>query len=130
LVMGFGISAAVAYLSASWSSVALTGMIFGYLVLPQYLLAADGLLLGVLFPIAMTFITYSGLTTYRLYLTEEREKRLLAHAAIADNPKKPLASGRHLRRLVHPAARTSPSSQSAARRSRQRVQSRVHSRRA
>jgi adenylate cyclase len=80
LVMGVMISAAVAYLSALWSGVAMTGMICGYLVLAQYLLVADGLLLGVLFPVLTTFITYAGLTSYRLYLTEERQKRLLAHA--------------------------------------------------
>jgi hypothetical protein len=58
----------------------MAGMIFGYVALAQYLLAADSLFVGVLFPIFATFITYAGLTSYRLYLTEEREKRLLAHA--------------------------------------------------
>jgi hypothetical protein len=33
--------------------------------------------LGVILPIAATFITYAGLTSYRLYLAEEREKRFL-----------------------------------------------------
>ena len=95
LVMGVMVSAAVAYLSASWSGVALAGMIFGYFALAQYLLIADGLLLGVLFPIATTFITYAGLTSYRLYLTEEREKRLLTTLANADNPAREHPVGAH-----------------------------------
>jgi adenylate cyclase len=80
LIMGLLVTAAVAYLSVSWSAVALVAMIFGYVALAQYLLVGDGLLVGVLFPIATVFITYAALTSYRLYLTEEREKRLLAHA--------------------------------------------------
>ncbi|SRR5579875_172886 len=80
LLMGVMISAAVAYLPASCSCAALIGMIVGYCALVQYLLVTDGLLVGVLLPVASTFITYAGLTSYRLYLTEAREKRLIAHA--------------------------------------------------
>jgi adenylate cyclase len=79
VVMGVAVSAAVAYLSASWSAVAAVGLIFGYFGLAQYLLVVDGLLLGVIFPIAATFATYTGLAGYR-YLTEGREKRFLRHA--------------------------------------------------
>jgi adenylate cyclase len=79
LFRGIVVSAAVAYLSVSWLSAAMGGMIFGYVALAQYLLVAEGLFLGLLFPVLATFITYAGLTSYRLYLTEEREKRLLAH---------------------------------------------------
>ena len=79
VVMGIAVCAAVAYLSASWSGVATAVMIFGYFAFAQYLLVADGLLLGVLFPIATAFTAYAGPVTYR-YLTEGREKRFLRHA--------------------------------------------------
>jgi adenylate cyclase len=78
-LMGIAVSAAVAYLSASWSAAAAAVMILGYSAFAQYLLVVDGLLLGVLFPIGTTFITYTGLASYR-YLTEGREKRFLRHA--------------------------------------------------
>ena len=78
-LMGVAVSAAVAYLSASWSAVAAAGLIFGYSAFAQYLLVADGLLLGVLFPIGTTFITYTGLAGYK-YVTEGRAKRYLRHA--------------------------------------------------
>jgi adenylate cyclase len=81
LLMGLMISVAVAYLPASWSVTALAGMILGYCALVQYLLVTDGLLVGMLLPVVTTFITYAGLTSYRLYLTEAREKRLIAHPA-------------------------------------------------
>jgi hypothetical protein len=78
-VMGLAVSAAVAYLSASWSLVAAAAMICGYFAFAQYLLVADGLLVGVLFPITTAFITYAGLAAYR-YICEERENRVLRHA--------------------------------------------------
>ena len=79
VVMGLAVSAAVAYLSASWSLVASAAMICGYFAFAQYLLVVDGLLLGVLFPILTAFITYAGLASYR-YINEERENRVLRHA--------------------------------------------------
>jgi len=78
-IMGLTVSAAVAYLSASWSLVAAAAMICGYFVLAQYLLMADGLLVGVLFPIITAFVTYAGLASYR-FIREERENRVLRHA--------------------------------------------------
>ena len=78
-LMGIAVTFAVAYLSASISALAAALLIVGYFSFAQYLLVADGLLLGVLFPIAMTFFTFAGLATYR-YLTEGREKRFLRHA--------------------------------------------------
>jgi adenylate cyclase len=80
LLMGVAISAAVAYLPASWSALTCAAMICGYFGVAQYLLVNDGLLVGVLFPMLTTFVTYAGLTSYRLYLTEERAKRSLARA--------------------------------------------------
>jgi adenylate cyclase len=80
LVMGFMISMAIAYLAAPWSGAALADMIFGYCILVQYLRVTDGLLVGVLLPVVTTLITYAGLTSYRLYLTEAREKRPITHA--------------------------------------------------
>jgi adenylate cyclase len=78
-LMGITVSAAVAFLSASWSAVIAAVLILGYFAFAQYMLVAQGLLLGVLFPIAMAFIVYTGLAGYR-YLTEGREKRHLRHA--------------------------------------------------
>jgi adenylate cyclase len=78
-VMGLAVSAAVAYLSASWSLVSAAAIICGYLAFAQYLLIADGLLVGVLFPITTAFVTYAGLASYR-YINEERENRVLRHA--------------------------------------------------
>jgi adenylate cyclase len=78
-VMGIAVSAAVAFMSASWSAVVAAILIFGYFGFAQYLLVSQGLLLGVLFPIATAFATYAGLASYR-YLTEGREKRHLRHA--------------------------------------------------
>src|SRR5579885_729583 len=79
VVMGIAISAAVAYLSASWSAVAAAVMILGYLAIAQYLLVADGLLLGVLFPVVMVVVDYAILAGYK-YLTEGRLKQYYRHA--------------------------------------------------
>jgi len=78
-VMGIAVSAAVAFMSASWSAAIAAVLILGYFGFAQYLLVSQGLLLGVLFPIATAFVTYAGLAGYR-YLTEGREKRHLRHA--------------------------------------------------
>ena len=78
-LIGIAVSAAVAFLSASGSAVIAAALILGYFAFAQYLLVAQGLLLGVLFPIALAFIVYAGLAGYR-YLTEGREKRFLRHA--------------------------------------------------
>jgi adenylate cyclase len=76
VVMGLLVSVAVACLSPSWSAVAVVALILGYFGVAQYLLAG-GLLVGVLFPIVTTFITYALLVNYR-YLTEGRPKLLSA----------------------------------------------------
>jgi adenylate cyclase len=79
VMMGLAVSAAVAYLSASWSLIAAAAMMCGYFAIAQYLLVTDGLLVGVLFPIITAFITYAGTITYR-YISGERENRILRHA--------------------------------------------------
>jgi adenylate cyclase len=78
-VMGIAVSVAVAYLSASWSGAATAALIFGYFAFAQYLLVADGLLLGVVLPIVTTFVTYGVMVSYR-YVTEGRKQRFLRHA--------------------------------------------------
>ena len=72
LIMCLAITAAVAWLPVSSACASMAGVIFGYLIIAQYLLVADGLVLAVVFPIVATFITHAALTSYRLYLTEQR----------------------------------------------------------
>jgi adenylate cyclase len=78
-VVGIAVTVAVAYLSALWSGVATAAMILGYFALAQYLLIADGLLIGVLFPILVGVIAYAVLAGYK-YLTEGRLKQYYRHA--------------------------------------------------
>ncbi len=78
-VMGIAVSVAVAYFSALWSGVATVAMIFGYVGMAQYLLTADGLLLGVLFPALTGVGVYSVLAGYK-YVTEGRLKHYYRHA--------------------------------------------------
>ena len=49
-MIGIAVTVAVAYLSATWSGAVTAVTILGYFALAQYLLVADGLLLGVLKP--------------------------------------------------------------------------------
>jgi len=88
-VMGVGVAASVAVLSAPWAALVATALIVGYYGLAQYLLVAHGLLLGVLFPIVIVFITYAALTSYR-HFGCEREMRLLRRA-IPEHPAQPHA---------------------------------------
>ena len=65
-VMAIAVAAAVAFLSTPWySALVATMLMVAYCIFAQYLLVAHGLLLGVLFPIATTFITYAGMASYR-----------------------------------------------------------------
>lgn len=79
LVMGVAVTVAVALLSPLWSFVVGVALIVSYFSFAQYLLVKDGLLLGVLFPIATTFVTYAGLAGYK-YVTEGHAKNRLRHA--------------------------------------------------
>jgi adenylate cyclase len=79
VVLGLAISVAVAYLSASWSAMLAVALMLGYFGFAQYLLTADGLLLGVLFPILTVVFVYAVLAGYK-YLTEGRLKQYYRHA--------------------------------------------------
>ena len=78
-VMVIAVSAAVAFLGPSMSLAVVAALIASYFGLAQYLLIADGILIGIIFPIVTTFIAYALLTSYR-HVVCERERRLLRHA--------------------------------------------------
>ena len=77
--MGLAMAAATAWLSALGAAMVAVILCAGYFAFAQYLLIHDGLLLGVLFPISVTFITYAVLAGF-LYWTEGREKGYLRRA--------------------------------------------------
>jgi adenylate cyclase len=79
VIMGLAVAAAVAYLSALWSGIATVALILGYSALAQYLLVADGLLIGLLFPALMGIGVYTVLAGYK-YVTEGRLKQYYRHA--------------------------------------------------
>ncbi len=78
-LMGVAVTVGVAFLSPLWSFAVGAALIVSYFSFAQYLLVKDGLLLGVLFPIATTFSTYAGLAGYK-YVTEGHAKNRLRHA--------------------------------------------------
>jgi adenylate cyclase len=79
LTIGFAVSAAVALLSAAWAGVAALLLSLLYYLAAQHLLLADGLMVGVVTPVVIAFVTYGGLSSYR-YLTEEQDRRYLRRA--------------------------------------------------
>ncbi|HUY28057.1 MAG TPA: adenylate/guanylate cyclase domain-containing protein [Candidatus Binataceae bacterium] len=96
VALGVAISLAVAYLTASIAFAAVLALMAAYFGFAQYLLIAHGILLGVVFPLAVASATAAALAIYR-YWTEGREKRRLRHAfehylhpdviaAVVDNP--------------------------------------------
>ncbi len=78
--MGAIVIMGAVWLPASSSAVLVVALICGYLAFAQFLLVAGGLFVGVLFPLITAFVTYAALTSYRLYLAEQREKHLLREA--------------------------------------------------
>ncbi len=73
------VSLAAAYLSAMWSAATAFALIIGFSAYAQYRLDADGVLIGVVFPLAAAVVAYTGLASYR-YITEGLEKRHLRNA--------------------------------------------------
>jgi adenylate cyclase len=76
LALGILVSIAAAWLSAPWSAATAVGLGIGYFLLAQYLLFKQGVLVGLLFPLAAMTVTYIALVSYR-YMTEGLEKRHL-----------------------------------------------------
>ncbi|MGH7778909.1 MAG: CHASE2 domain-containing protein [Candidatus Binataceae bacterium] len=96
IALGLLISLAVAYLTASIAFATVLLLMGAYFGFAQYLLIEHGVLLGVVFPLAVAGGTAAALAIYR-YWTEGREKRRLRHAfehylhpdviaAVVDNP--------------------------------------------
>jgi adenylate cyclase len=96
VALGVGISAAVAYLTAPVAFATVLALIGAYVGYAQYELVYEGILLGIVFPVAVGLGTSSVLAIYR-YWTEGLEKRRLRHAfehylhpdviaAVVDNP--------------------------------------------
>ncbi|MFZ1890078.1 MAG: adenylate/guanylate cyclase domain-containing protein [Candidatus Binataceae bacterium] len=96
VVLGIAISLAVAYLTASIAFAAVLTLMAAYFGFAQYLLIERGVLLGVVFPLAVAGGVAGALAIYR-YWTEGREKRRLRHAfehylhpdviaSVVDNP--------------------------------------------
>ncbi|HVA80301.1 MAG TPA: adenylate/guanylate cyclase domain-containing protein [Candidatus Binataceae bacterium] len=79
IALGVAISFAVAYLTASIAFAAVLALIMAYFGFAQYLLIADRILLGVVFPLAVALGAAGALAIYR-YWTEGLEKRYLRHA--------------------------------------------------
>jgi adenylate cyclase len=77
--LGLAVIFAAALLSARGAAAATAGLGIGWLAFAQFLLLAHGLLIGVVFPLAVIFATYTLLVSYR-YFTEGLEKRHLRHA--------------------------------------------------
>lgn len=76
LALGILVSIAAAWLSAPWSAATAVGLGIGYFLFAQYLLFKEGVLVGLLFPLAAMIVTYIALVSYR-YMTEGLEKRHL-----------------------------------------------------
>ena len=74
VAMGIAVTAAVAFLPAFWSAVVTAALIAGYLAFAQYLLIADGLLLGMLFPMVVAVVDYAVLAGSRLVHLEGQLK--------------------------------------------------------
>ena len=75
-IMGFAISVAAGFLSATWGFVVAAMLVVGYLVYANWLLVANGTLIGIMLPLATVSATYLVVVTYR-YVTEGLEKRHL-----------------------------------------------------
>ena len=74
VAMGIAVTAALAFLPASWSAIVTAALIAGYLAFAQFLLIADGLLLGVLLPTVIAVVDYAVLAGSRLVHLEGRLK--------------------------------------------------------
>jgi len=96
VLLGVGVSMATAWLSASWSVVAMLVLAGSYFLFAQFTLLERGVLLGVVLPLVITGGVVLILLGYR-YITEGREKghlrRAFEHylhpdviASVVDNP--------------------------------------------
>lgn len=75
ILLGF----ALPRIGAGAGTLVAVGIIFGYLLLAQYLFSAQGLILNLVYPLSMMLIMYMSITVYRYFL-ESRQKRFIREA--------------------------------------------------